>query len=364
MNAYTMVLDAEHHTVLDRFFDEFKRGDTFLILTHDNPDPDSLSSAAALAEIAQVIGNAKTTIAYGGIIGRAENAHMVKYLKLKVKPLDQIDFDQYSKVALLDTQPRTGNNSLPKRRIPDLVIDHHPMTRPTKAVPFAEIRTEYGATATILSEYLQYFGLEVPKNLATALLYGIKSETQDLAREAYQVDIDQYIRLLPMANHRLLSKIIHSRVPQSYFRWLMHAIQNAQLVGNVVITRVGDVDNPDMIPEIADLMLRMKGAAWALCQGDYKGAIYLSIRTTNTRKNAGVLMKRLMKGKGAGGGHGLIAGGKVPVQGYEPWQIHELESEIEDQFLRLIRKADKSRVPLLTDEGEKKKKVGALVAVK
>ncbi|MFH1018887.1 MAG: DHH family phosphoesterase [Pseudomonadota bacterium] len=348
--------ETTDRTVLDRFFDEFKRGDTLLIITHDNPDPDSISSAAALQEIASVLGTAKTTIAYGGIIGRAENAHMVQYLRLKIKPIEKVDSEQFSKIALVDTQPRTGNNSLDGRRIPDLVIDHHPMIAPTKKVPYVDIKSDYGATATILAEYLQYFGLDVDRNLATALLYGIKSETQDLGREASQVDVDQYIRLFPIANKKLLAKIVHSRVPPNYYRWLLNAIQNAGFVGNAIVTRVGAVDNPDMIPEIADLMLRHRGAVWAFCLGEYKGAIYLSIRTTYIRANAGRVMKRLVKERGAGGGHGLIAGGRIYIPDLEPWQVHELEDQLETDFLRAIGKADRPRVPILAENEDSRKK--------
>ncbi len=353
-------------TVLDRFFEGFTRGDTLLIVTHDNPDPDSISSAAALQEIASVLGTAKTTIAYGGIIGRAENSHMVKYLRLKMKPIDKVDPERFSKIALVDTQPRTGNNSLSRRRIPDLVIDHHPMIGPTRKVPYADIKSDYGATATILAEYLQYFGLDVDRNLATALLYGIKSETQDLGREAHQEDVDQYIRLFPIANKKLLAKIVHSRVPPNYFRWLLNAIQNACFVGNAIVTRVGTVDNPDTIPEIADLMLRHRGAVWTLCLGDFEESVYLSIRTTYVRANAGRIMKRLVKGRGTGGGHGLIAGGKIDVPGLEPWKVHEMEDQLETDFLRAIGKADRPRVPILeeNDEPRKKGKAGPLVAVK
>jgi nanoRNase/pAp phosphatase (c-di-AMP/oligoRNAs hydrolase) len=332
-------------------------GGSLLILTHNHPDPDSIASAAALKEIASVLGGAKSTLAYGGILGRSENIHMVRYLGLHLKAFERLQVEKFDKVALVDTQPRTGNNALPAKIVPDLVIDHHPMTGPTKKVPFADVRDGYGATATILSEYLFQFGLEVDRNLATALLYGIKSETQDLGREVHAIDVESYLKLFPIANKRLLAKIVNARVTLSYFRFLVNAIQNAHVVGNAVVTRLSEVDNPDIIPEFADLMLRLQGAAWAFCIGDYKDTIYLSIRTTNLRKNAGAMMKQLLKGKGSGGGHGQIAGGKVDVPGMEPWQVHELEDDIEADFLRLIHRADAAKSPLLGPDEEEKKKV-------
>lgn len=333
-------------SVLEKFFDDFPQKGKLLIIAHNHPDPDSISSAAALKELASVLGKAETHIAYGGIIGRAENAHMVKYLKLQLKPIDEVDIDAYDRIAMVDTQPKTGNNALPAKYVPDLVIDHHPIIAPTKKVPFVDIRLDYGATASILAEYLFQFDLPIDKNLATALLYGIKSETQDLGREANDIDVENYLKLLPIANKKLLSKIVNSRVPRSYFKFLMSAIQNAQVYGSVVVSRLGEVENPDIVPEVADLLLRMESATWSFCSGIYKEGVYISFRTTNTRKNAGVLMKQLMKGRGMGGGHGLIAGGKIDVPGKESWETHDLQKEMETLFLKKVQKKQCSPSPL------------------
>lgn len=326
-------------TTLERFFEDFPQGGTLLILSHNHPDPDTLSSAAALKEIAHVLGKAHTTLAYGGIIGRVENANMVKLLGLNVKPIDEIDVKSFDRIAMVDTQPTTGNNALGKR-MPHLVIDHHPQIPPTKKVPFVDIRTDYGATASILTEYLFRFGLEVDKQLATALLYGIKSETQDLGREAYPVDVESYLRLFPLADKKLLSKIVNSRVRKSYYTYLHQALETSQVYDNTLVSRLGEVDSPDIIPEIADLLLLMEGAAWSFCAGTYQGSIYLSIRTTNPKKNAGALMKHLVKGKGTGGGHMRIAGGKIDVKADASWQLQEEIEKTEKEFLKSIKKHD------------------------
>lgn len=338
-------------SVLEQFFDDFPRGGKLLILAHNHPDPDTIASAAALMEIASVLGKAKTTIAYGGVIGRAENAHMVKVLKLKLVPIDKIKIADFDRIAMVDTQPQTGNNALPVKMLPDLVIDHHPKSGPTSRVKFVDIRTEYGATASILSEYLFQFDLPINKNLATALVYGIKSETQDLGRETYQVDVDVYHRLFQLANKKLLAKIINAHVPRSYFDYLMQAIQRAKLIDDCcIVSRLRELPTPDLIPEIADLFMKMEGATWALCMGQYQEAIFLSIRTTNTRKDAGKIMKAIVRNQGTGGGHMLIAGGRIPVPGKEQWEIHDIKDQIEEKFLKLIGKQDDTQHPLVVPE--------------
>ncbi|MCB0327430.1 MAG: DHH family phosphoesterase [Bdellovibrionales bacterium] len=337
-------------SVLERFFEDFPQGGSLLIVAHNHPDPDTIASAAALREIASVLGKAKTTIAYGGILGRAENANMVKYLKLELRPIDEISIKSFDRIAMVDTQPTTGNNDLPDELMPDLVIDHHSMIKATQEVPFVDIRLDYGATASILSEYLFQFDLPIDKNLATALLYGIKSETQDLGREAYSIDVEVYHKLFPIANKKLLSKIVHAKVPKSYFAFLVESIQNAKVAGNAVVTRLGEVEAPDIVPEIADMMMRMEGAAWALCTGQYKNGLHLSIRTTNAQKDAGKLMKRLVRSKGKGGGHNQIAGGRIPVDGLETWEIFELQDLMEEKFLKSIKKDQYAKQPLVPDE--------------
>ena len=142
--------ESANMSVLERFFDDFPRGGKLLILAHNHPDPDTIASAAALQEIALVLGKAKTTIAYGGVIGRAENAHMVKVLKMHLVPIDKIKISDFDRIAMVDTQPKTGNNSLPAHVVPHLVIDHHPKSKNSANVPFLDIKTEYGATASIL----------------------------------------------------------------------------------------------------------------------------------------------------------------------------------------------------------------------
>ena len=154
-----------------------------VILPHDNPDPDAMASAAALRFIVKQAHKEKEVIiALGGIVGRAENRAMLRYLHIKLVPVGEIDFSLNPQVALVDTQPGRINNSLPENFTPTIVIDHHPAYGPYDSVPFLDLREGYGATSTILTEYLEETHLDVESKIATALFYGINAETQDLGR--------------------------------------------------------------------------------------------------------------------------------------------------------------------------------------
>ena len=86
---------------LDRLLQVARGHKKALILTHDNPDPDSLASAVALAHLLETKAGVEARVGYGGIIGRAENIAFVKVLRLPVSPISQIVFDEYDPNSFL-----------------------------------------------------------------------------------------------------------------------------------------------------------------------------------------------------------------------------------------------------------------------
>lgn len=322
----------------------------WLILTHDNPDPDSIAAAAALSKLLRKCFRRRVTLAYGGIIGRAENQEMVKVLGIQLSHVRHLNWKHYKHFALVDTQPGTGNNQLPERTKPEIVFDHHPQRRATQKVRFVDIRTEYGATATILAEYLLVSGLEITKKNATSLVYAIRSETQDFSREFTGTDKAVYDTLHPLADIRALARIQTPQLPVSYYRNLHDALDRLESVGTLVVSHLGEVDQPDIVPEIADLLLRMKGKTWSLCTGYFGDRLYLSIRTTNSRADAGRLMRRLLGKRGKGGGHGTMAGGWMTLGESANSQTEALPRQVAVRLAKMLKKNPEKLSPIqLTD---------------
>lgn len=346
-----MITDSEK--VQERFHkieEALKSAKRLIVLTHNNPDPDSVSSAAALVYIAQKKFKIPAKVKYTGIVGRAENRTMIRILRLKATPLTDADFRPGTEFALVDMQPKTGNSQFPKNRKPAIIIDHHPLRKTTKA-DFADVRTDYGATATILTEYLLESGLEIPTNLATALSYGISSETQDLGREANERDIQAYRALFPIANKKQLASIQHPRLPRDYYITLNRALHHSFIYKNAVATSLGDIDNPDLVAFVADFMLRLERMNWSLCLARHEGKVLVSIRTTNQKGQAGHFLRRLLGKKGTAGGHEMIAGGQVQCSSLDHDRCSELEDEIIRDFLKKLGYKDAGDMtPLLTEE--------------
>jgi nanoRNase/pAp phosphatase (c-di-AMP/oligoRNAs hydrolase) len=284
-----------------------------VILPHDNPDPDSMASAVTLKYIVGRLLQKEAHIALGGIVGRAENRAMRTYLNISLVPVAEVPFDAGVQVALVDTQPRRTNNSLPDGVVPTVVIDHHPAYAEYPGVAFLDLRDQYGATSTILTEYLQESKLEIEPKIATALFYGISAETQDLGREATPADIEASHFLYPYTNKRRLSKIENARVPREYFRVFREAIDHAALYDDkAIVSLLGEVQYPDMVAEVADFLLRLDAVEWSAAIGAFNGCLYCSIRTSDRDVNAGDLLQRVLGAKSAGG-HDMIAGGRIPL---------------------------------------------------
>jgi nanoRNase/pAp phosphatase (c-di-AMP/oligoRNAs hydrolase) len=318
-----------------------------LILTHDNPDPDSLASAVALAWLLQEKAGVPSRIAYGGIVGRSENTAMIRVLRLPVSPISRVNLEDHDLFALVDTQPPVGNHSLPPRFWPDIVIDHHPPRPEGPPVPFADLGRDTGATCSILVDYLRAARLQLPAQVATALFYGIKADTRDLGRQTYQVDVDSYLWLFPQVDKVALSQIEHPVLPPEYFKLYDQAIQRARVHENAVEVDLGEVYSPDMVAEVAERMLSLEGMKWSLAYGRYKDQLFLSIRTNDRRMNAGRLIRQICEDLGgSSGGHGSMAGARLPLPD-GPAQRSRLERALVRRFLSEFGVADKKGKALL-----------------
>jgi len=158
--------------IVEEVKNHFEGAEAVLILLQDDPDPDAIASGLALR---QVLGRNKQTAPLGsfGRVTRPENIAMVKLLEIEIEKLTKESIKNFDRIAVVDLQPPHLSN--PPDEI-DLVVDHHPEQFNYKS-HLKDIRPNYGATSTILLEYLLCTGSSIGTRLGTALLYGIKSDT-------------------------------------------------------------------------------------------------------------------------------------------------------------------------------------------
>ena len=346
LSMSTNLVSGVSEAKLNDLFQALSGTRSLLILTHDNPDPDGISAALCLRYIVSRRLGIRPRIGYGGVVGRAENQAMLRLLKIHTTKITESAIRRYKSVILIDTQPMTGNNSLPGNVKALGVVDHHPQRRSTKA-PFLDIRPNYGASATILTEYLFASGLDIPTNLATALFYGIASETQDLGREVSEADKKAYLALSPKTNWRLLARIRRPRLEKAHFAYLARAIRNALSYKNATATSLGQVEYADIVSEVAEMLIMLRRITWCFCTGRYKDTILISVRTSRVKGKAGKLARRVVGSTGTAGGHDMIAGGQVDCAGKTEAECDQMERKLIESFFRLMGKQNGGEVSIL-----------------
>jgi nanoRNase/pAp phosphatase (c-di-AMP/oligoRNAs hydrolase) len=332
---------------LRRLLRVFKGCRRILVLTHDYPDPDSIASAVALKHLLERRLRRTIDIGFGGIVARAENRAMVRAIRAELKPITELDFAEYDGVALVDTQPRAGNNSLPAGKKALAVLDHHPLRPATRRVKFHDVRTRFGATASMLYEYLRAARYRPDSELATALFYGIMAETLGLSREASRADREAYMGLLPLVDFRSIFEIQYAGVPRGYFGLMGSALENTTLYGNLAVTSLGEIDNPDYCAEFCDMILRLETARWALCVGQNSGMMYLSLRTRERSGHAGRTIARIVGKEGKAGGHSMMAGGILWLEKFDPPTYGGALAVVTARFLEVAEAQDRGPEPLL-----------------
>ncbi len=284
------------------------------ILLHDNPDPDAVSSGAALAELAKKEG-VESEVMYAGEIGRDENRALVNLLGVKLTRVDVITkhvLRTYKTVALVDVSNLSYVSALTADRVPQIIIDHHLHERTLNA-EFMDIRTSVGSTAAIMTQYLELAGLVPDKKLATGLLYGIMTDTAEFTRGMSPEDIMAVNYLVPLSDQELLEKIKSPSISIDTADALAVAIQNKAFYRDVLISTAGRLNNRDAIPQACEYLLRLEGVSTTFVFAIVNENIVINARTKDVRMNVADVVKRAFGDLGSTGGHPTSAGATVPL---------------------------------------------------
>ena len=317
--------------------EHFEGAESVLILLQDDPDPDAIASGLALR---QVLGRNKQTAPLGtyGRVTRPENIAMVKLLEIEIEKITRNSLKNFDCIAVVDLQPPHLAN--PPKEI-DLVIDHHPEQFNYKS-HLKDIRPSYGATTTILLEYLLCTNSSIGTRLATAMLYGIKSDTFALSREVNEWDVQAFSYLYPLANQNLMRRIERPELPPAALDALSLALKNRRVIDKVAFVNLGRVERDDLIPQMADFSLSFEGIEWACVSGIYQSNYIISVRNVGYVRAAGRLVKEAFGDIGSAGGHASMAKAIIPVAAFQrsweidPRNVRQMDRKVQQLFLRAL----------------------------
>ncbi len=292
---------------LRRFYERFKGDDQVLIII--NADPDAIASAMAVKRLLwrRV---AYVAIAHINLIKRPDNLTMIRKLSINLSYEKDMDKNRFNRFILVDSQP--NHHESYGRYTFDVVIDHHPDTIPIAV--YSDIRPKYGATATILTEYLQAAKIRPSAKLATALFYAIKTDTSDFEQQALIEDVRAFQFLFRLANMHLVRRLEQADLRLDFLKYFQIALERKCIRKGRAYVHLGSVLNPDVCVVIADFFMRIHSINWSIVSGVYDKKLVVIIRNDGLKKNAGKMVKESFGQIGSAGGHKSMARAEIPLE--------------------------------------------------
>ncbi|MCJ7539428.1 MAG: DHH family phosphoesterase [Desulfobacterales bacterium] len=292
---------------LRRFYDQFSHDDHVLIVI--NADPDAIASAMAVKRLLwrRVAGVTMSNI---NVIKRPDNITMIRLLGVNLVPVKDIVKECFSRFVMVDSQPK--HNELFSPFPIDVIIDHHPETE-VKA-PFVDIRPKYGATASIMTEYLRAANIKPSTKLATGLFYAIKTDTNNFIRQTLIEDIRAFQFLYRHANLNIVNKIERSELRLDFLKYFKVALENKRIRKGRLFAHFGPVVNPDVCVVLADFFIKISSVDWSIVSGVYDHNLIVVFRNDGFRKDAGKIAKKSFGELGSAGGHKSVARAEIPLE--------------------------------------------------
>lgn len=304
------------------------------IQTHDFPDADAIGSAFGIQYLLK-LNNINSTICYRGKIDRSYLSKMLDTLDIElfnIKDIDDITSDD--SIILVDSQK--GNSNLLNFTCTNVFcIDHHPTFSSADYI-YSDIRPNIGACSSIIASYFFESGTPIPRNVATAILYGIKVDTANLTRHVSELDLDMFYHTFKLADIELTKSFDMSTLQFNDLTAYAHAINSIQVYDDISFTNTG-INCPEaLIANISDFMLSLSEVSLSIVYSLRNDGIKLSLRSDNANYDAGQIINYALKGIGNGGGHSTMAGGFVECNHDNGKSTRMFIAQIEERIFKAI----------------------------
>lgn len=311
------------------------------LLQHD-PDPDAIASALAL-RAALDLRPERSPIVTRGRVTRPENRRLIEELRVRVRHVTRRELESLRPLVLVDVQPSYFRDTLPAVAG---VVDHHPLSVPITA-RFSDVRTSFGASATMTAEYLvaeRPDALTTP--LATALLYGIITDTKSLSRSASDDDLQMFAYLFPRADHAMLRRIQHPSYSPLALRRFGHALQQVRVSGGLAFLHLGRLPEHEehVVAQFADFCLGIADAEVSAVTGLFGPNLVMSARALDPAVRLGERLRVAFGTYGSAGGHPVMAKAVVELAAWRRDHPATDERALARTVLRALRAALAARL--------------------
>lgn len=318
-----------------------------VLCTHRNPDPDGLGALLGLQFLLREKYGLDSDLVLEGRIRRAENVSMRRLLEINSVPKGGIDPSCYAGVMVVDSQPGFSHTHPPGALEVLVVIDHHESddeSRDRLEDSFCWVDSSYGSTSTMVFDLLKAAGVTPDERTATGMFCGVRYDTNDLARDADERDIEAYTTLQQLADRKMVAEIDNPELSRAYFAQMAEAIDCCVCHGPLLLTLMGNVASPETVAEVADWFVRLEGKQWSLAGGACDGLYQLSVRTDMPGADAYPALRYIIGSEGAGGGHGRMAGGQISLSDLS---LEEVIAIVRRRALEVFGESDSEGMPLV-----------------
>lgn len=310
------------------------KGHRVYIQTHNFPDPDAIASAYGLQVLLGKF-NVKTIICHHGNVERVMTANMVSEFGIDMTADSELKYmtaEDY--IITVDSQKGNAN-------ILDLigdevaVIDHHPVFCEVDDYKYRDIRM-VGSCSTIIADYYRQYHIEMPRSVATALLYGLKCDTRDFTRGVTQLDVDIFSYLFPKADGQLIRHFQSGEIEFNELNAFADSMRNIEIYDGVAFAFLDFTCTDAFIASISDFILNVDTVNFSVVYTRRSDGFKFSVRSEIDELNAGTIISQALKDVGSGGGHKSMAGGYASESNVLDISI-DYNKVIQNLFLDIIK---------------------------
>ncbi|MDR2211160.1 MAG: DHH family phosphoesterase [Spirochaetaceae bacterium] len=300
-------------TKLDILVDILKEApDEVFIQPHNVPDPDAIASSLGLYYLLSRRGIQKLAIVYDQEIEKANSLRMLEMFKVPIIPASQAaTLGAEDWAVLVDAQKGNANiTDLPTDEV--AAIDHHEY-RGNMGYRFEDIRPEVGSCSAIIADWFFENNIEPPRTVATALLYGIFMDTDNLTRGASDLDINMFYRLYSLSDIDMIVELKGNEISIKDLELYAEAFKTVEIYDELGFLLLKSA-NDSLLGAAGDIVVSVSGVNIVIAYAIRDTGIKLSVRSTRDKVRANEMVRYLVEDYGVGGGHDNMAGGFIPKE--------------------------------------------------
>ena len=342
MKIQSIEIKKETEQNLKKIMEAVRPNDSMAFVMYGSPDPDAIASTMSLHRIIQKTkGLVKHAFISTEALSRQQNIELASAMRLNIQLINNVDLNTFRLIALFDAQPSFFKNNLPSIN-PQMVFDHHPREGQWQA-DFEDIRPDYGALSSVMTEYLLYSRVQITRNLHNALMYGIKTDTGNFNRDTIFEDISAYTYHSKRANIQLIQRIELNQTPKRFLKYFDHAYRHTKIFHSGCICYLGVTESADACVQVADFYVRLIGVNYVVVAGIVGGKLIVIFRGDGYRRDCGALAQTAFGDLGSGGGHRSAARMEITLETLRQKLNGDLSQKAIDRFLLMSLKRKHAR---------------------